>query len=42
MPGGVPGQIVVNDGVEQLLEVDPLGQAVGGHQDALDFLLVVG
>ena len=31
-PGGVPGQVVVDDGVEVLLEVDALGQAVGGDQ----------
>ena len=30
----VPGQVVVDDGVEVLLEVDALGQAVGGDQDA--------
>ena len=32
--GGVPGQVVVDDGVEVLLQVDALGQAVGGDQDA--------
>ena len=30
--GRVPGQVVVDDGVEVLLEVDALGQAVGGDQ----------
>ena len=33
VPGGVPGQVVVDDGVEVLLEVDALGQAVGRDQD---------
>lgn len=28
MAGWIPGQIVVDDGVKELLEVDPLGQAV--------------
>ena len=32
--GGVPGQVVVDDGGEQVLQVDALRQAVGGHQDA--------
>ena len=30
--GRVPGQVVVDDGVEAVLEVDALGQAVGGDQ----------
>ena len=30
--GGVPGQVVVDDGVEVLLQVDALAQAVGGDQ----------
>jgi hypothetical protein len=32
--GGVPGQVVVHDGGEALLQVDPLRQAVGADQDA--------
>ena len=32
VPGRVPGQVVVDDGVEVLLQVDALGQAVGGDQ----------
>ena len=32
MSGGVPGQVVVHDGSEPLLKVDPLRQAVGGDQ----------
>ena len=35
VPGGVPGQVVVDDGVEQALEVDAFGQAVGRYQQAL-------
>ena len=31
--GGVPGEVVVDDGVEVVLEVDAFGQAVGGDQD---------
>ena len=34
VPGGVPGEVVVDDGVEVVLQVDALGQAVGGDQDA--------
>src|SRR5690606_22345183 len=34
MAGWIPGQVVVDDGVEIVLEINPLGQAVGGHQDA--------
>ncbi len=30
--GGVPGQVVVDDGLEVLLEVDALGEAVGGDE----------
>ena len=33
MPRGVPRQVVVNDGVEVILQVDSLRQAVGGDQD---------
>ena len=33
--GGVPGQVVVQDGVEVLLEVDALGQAVGADEHIL-------
>ena len=33
MPRGVPRQVVVNDGVEVILQVDALRQAVGGDQD---------
>ena len=33
LPGRVPGQIVVEDSVEVVLEVDALGQAVGGDKD---------
>ena len=32
VPGRVPGQVVVDDGVEVLLQVHALGQAVGGDQ----------
>ena len=34
-PVRVPGQVVVEHGVEMVLEVDPLRQAVGGDQDPL-------
>ena len=34
VPGRVPGQVVVDDGVEVVLQVDALGQAVGRDQDA--------
>ena len=30
--GGVPGEVVVHDGLEGFLQVDAFGQAVGGHQ----------
>ena len=33
--GGVPGEVVVEDGVEVLLEVDPLGEAVRRHEHPL-------
>jgi hypothetical protein len=36
--GWIPGQVVMNDGVEVLLEVDALGEAVGGDEDALRVL----
>ena len=42
MPGRVPGQVVVNDGVEQLLKVDAFGQAVCSDQNTLNFFLAVG
>ena len=32
--GGIPGEVVVHDGGESVLEVDAFGQAVGGDQDA--------
>jgi hypothetical protein len=32
--GGVPGEVVVEDGVEGVLEVDALGEAVGADEDA--------
>ena len=31
---GVPGQVVVDDGGEKVLEVDAFRKAIGGHQDA--------
>ena len=34
VPGRVPGQVVVDDGVEVMLQVHALRQAVGGDQDA--------
>ena len=34
----VPSQVVVKDGVEMLLEVDPLGQAVGADEDEVALL----
>ena len=33
--GGVPRQVVMDDGVEVLLQVDPFAQAVGADQHAL-------
>ena len=33
--GRVPGQVVVDDGVEVVLEVDSLGEAVGRDEDTL-------
>ena len=35
VPCGIPGQVVVDDRVEPVLEVDPLGQAVRGDEHAL-------
>ena len=32
--GGVPGQVIVHDRREQMLQVDAFGQAVGGNQNA--------
>src|SRR5690606_12268917 len=32
VPGGVPRQVVVDDRLEVLLEVDALGEAVGGDE----------
>ena len=37
MARGVPRQVVVNDGVEVILQVDALRQAVGGDQDPVAF-----
>ena len=34
MSGGVPGEVVMQDGGESVLEVDAFGEAVGGDQDA--------
>jgi hypothetical protein len=31
-PVGVPGQVVVDDGCQFFLQVDPFREAVGGHQ----------
>jgi hypothetical protein len=42
VPGGVPGEVVVDDGVEVVLEVDALGQAVGGDQDAAGAVFLPG
>ena len=42
VPGGVPGEVVVDDGVEVVLEVDALGQAVGGDQDAAGAVFLLG
>ena len=33
VPRRIPGEVVVNDGVERLLEVDALGKAIGGHKE---------
>ena len=33
-PVGVPGQVVVKDGIEPFLEVDAVAQAIGGDEDA--------
>ena len=30
--GGVPGEVVVQDGIEVLLEVDAFGETVGAHE----------
>ena len=40
--GGVPGQVVVHDGREQVLQVDAFGEAVGGHQHAASAVVGVG
>src|SRR5258707_2071550 len=34
MSGGIPGEVVMQDGGESVLEVDAFGEAVGGDQDA--------
>ena len=34
MPGRVPGQIVVNDGIEVALQVDAFGEAIGRYKNA--------
>ena len=34
MARGVPGEVVVEDGVERFLEVDALREAIRGHEDA--------
>ena len=33
VPGGIPGQVVVQDGIEVFLEIDSLREAVGADQD---------
>ena len=35
VPGGVPGEVVVDDGGEVVLQVDAFGEAVGGDEDAV-------
>ena len=40
--GGVPGEVVVDHGVEEVLEVDALGEAVGADEDAAGVLLEGG
>ena len=42
VPGRVPGEVVVDDGVEVVLQVHAFGQAVGGDQDALPALFAGG
>ena len=49
MAGGIPGEVVMDDGIEGLLQVDALGQAVGGDEqpliergEFLDSLLALG
>ena len=49
MPRRIPGEVVVNDGVERFLEVDAFGKAIGGHEEPavvlgelLDPLLALG
>ena len=32
-PVGIPGQVVVHDGVEVVLQIDALAQAIGGDED---------
>ena len=34
MSGGVPGEVVMQNGSESVLQVDAFGEAVGGDQDA--------
>ena len=41
MPRRIPGQIVVDDRVEELLEVDAFRKAVGGDEDALGLFAVL-
>ena len=40
MAGRIPRKIVMNHRVEELLEIDPLRQAVGSDQNTLDLFLV--
>ena len=40
--GGVPGEVVVHDGGEAVLQVDALGEAVGGDQQAGPFVVGEG
>ena len=35
VPGRVPAQVVVNDGIEIVLQIDAFGKAVGANQDVL-------
>jgi hypothetical protein len=38
----IPGQIIVNGGIVAFVKVDPLGDAIGGNQDALLIVRHIG
>src|SRR6202007_3290029 len=41
MSGRIPRQVVMDDRIEELLQIDSFGQAVGSDEDALNLLFLI-